>query len=460
MRYRNRKKRGMKIVNILLFLALLGILVYIYQAPEFEKEAPIVESKDKIYWNLITPLEIALSDNEGLDSFEIIFSDGTNRLDIGEKKFKDISKNKTVSVEYPKHSILNPKASKLKLKVIVNDRSLWNFFRGNSSEKIIDIDVDYSKPNVNILSNTFSIIKGGSALVVFKAQDENLDKLYIEAGDRVFIPQPYKKRGYYASLVAWPFNEKSFSAKIIAVDIAKNKQIVDIPFYLKNHNYQTSNIRAKDNFIDGKITDLISSNPEYANIEDRLQKLKTINETMRIKNEDLIHKLSLSVSKELLSSWKIKEFYPLKNGKKVASFGVKRHYYYESEDNIISESFHVGYDLASTKMAVIRTSNRGKVVYANDNGIYGIMPMIDHGLGLYTLYGHCSELLVNEGDEVEAGAVIAKTGTSGLALGDHLHFGILIQGVEVRPIEWFDKDWIKKSIENVFKDADKIIMAT
>ncbi len=459
MRYKNRKKSGMKIVNILLFLGLVGIVGYIYQAPEFEKEAPIVVSKNHIFWNLTTPLEIELSDNEGLKSFELIFSDGTNRLNIGEKKFEDISKSKTIQVKYPKQSILNAKATKLKLKVIVNDSSLWNFFRGNSSEKIIEIDVDYTRPNVNILANSFSIVKGGGALVVFKAEDKNLQNLHIEAGGRVFVPQPYKKEGYYASLLAWPFQEKSFSAKIVAIDKAKNRQIINIPFYLKNYNYKVSHIRAKDKFIDGKIADLISSNPEYADIDDRLQRLKTINEIMRLKNEDLIHQLSKPVSSKLLKSWKVKRFYPLKFGKKVASFGVKRDYYYDTPNNKISHSYHVGYDLASTRMAVVRTSNKGKVVYANDNGIYGMMPMIDHGLGLYTLYGHCSELLVNEGDEIKAGAGIAKTGTSGLALGDHLHFGILIQGVEVRPIEWFDKTWIKKSIDNVFRDANKIIDA-
>jgi murein DD-endopeptidase MepM/ murein hydrolase activator NlpD len=109
-------------------------------------------------------------------------------------------------------------------------------------------------------------------------------------------------------------------------------------------------------------------------------------------------------------------------------------------------------------MASIRTSNIGKVVYSSDNGIYGQMPMIDHGLGLYSIYGHCSQILVNEGDIVKANDIIAKSGTSGLALGDHLHFGILVQGVEVRPVEWFDGSWIRKNISNVFKEADKIIL--
>ena len=294
-------------------------------------------------------------------------------------------------------------------------------------------------------------------MVVFQAEDENLDTLYVEAGKEKFKAQPYKKEGYYVALIAWPFTDKDFKAKVVAIDAAKNQRTADIPFYVKNHAYKVSWIKAKDKFIDGKITDLASSDPEYAHIDDRLEKLKAINETMRLKNEDLIHNLSKEVSSEVLESWKVQRFYPLRNGQKVASYGDERHYYYETKDNEVSHSFHVGYDLASTKMAMIKTSNGGKVVYAGENGIYGNMPMIDHGLGLYSLYGHCSQLLVSEGDEVKAGDDIAKTGVSGLALGDHLHFGLLVQGIEVRPVEWFDKEWIRKNVDDIFKAADKII---
>jgi len=113
--------------------------------------------------------------------------------------------------------------------------------------------------------------------------------------------------------------------------------------------------------------------------------------------------------------------------------------------------------MASTQMADLVTSNDGKVVFAEYNGIYGNMPIIDHGLGLYTLYGHCATLNVKEGDYLKAGDKIAQTGKTGLALGDHLHFGILVQGIEVRPIEWLDSKWIRDNIDKIFKDADAII---
>nr|MCH9739577.1 M23 family metallopeptidase [Campylobacterota bacterium] len=127
------------------------------------------------------------------------------------------------------------------------------------------------------------------------------------------------------------------------------------------------------------------------------------------------------------------------------------------KSNEVSQSYHVGLDMASTKMAQIVSSNAGKVIYSDYNGIYGNMPMIDHGMGLYTLYGHCSNILVQENDEITAGTPIAQTGVSGLALGDHLHFGVLVHGIEVRPEEWMDKKWIRDNIDKIFKEADKII---
>ena len=457
MRNRSNKKSGSKIVTLLVLLVLLGGAGYIYTAPEFERVTPTIQSENNIFWNRSDALKINLADNEGLKSFELVLSDGTQSIIVGQGIFDTLTKEKTLLVNYPKSKVLDPKANKLTLKISVTDKSMWNMLQGNSTEKTIDINVDYRKPNVNILANSYMIIQGGSALVVFQASDENLDKLYVEAGKHKFKAQPYKKEGYYAALIAWPFDKKEFKAKVVAIDKAKNKRTADIPFYLKNHKYKVSWIKASDKFIDGKITDLASNDPEYANIDDKLERFVAINETMRLKNEDLIHSLSKVVSSEVLEKWKVTKFYPLRNGQRVASYGDERHYYYKNKNNKVSHSFHVGYDLASTKMATIKTSNAGTVVYANENGIYGNMPMIDHGLGLYSLYGHCSQLLVNEGDEVSVGQAIAKTGVSGLALGDHLHFGLLVQGIEVRPVEWFDQSWIRKNVDNIFRDADKII---
>ena len=452
-----KKGSSVKLIFMVIFIGIILSGGYIYTAPEFERTAPQISAQNKFFWNKKSPLEMTLTDNEGLKSFQLVLSDGKTSIIVGQGEFEKGVKSRVLHVKYPKSKVLDPKAQHLKLKITAVDQSMWNMFQGNSSEKIIDIHVDSKRPTVNIVSNSYSITQGGAALVIFHAEDNNLDKLYVEAGGNRFKVQPYKEEGYYATLVAWPFNQKDFEANIVATDMAGNKQTANVPYYLKNHEYKVSWIQARDSFIDGKITDLATNDSDYDQIDDRLDKLKAINETMRLKNEDRIHTLSRIVSDEMLHQWKIEKFYPLKNAAKVASFGDERHYYYGDKQNEVSQSYHVGYDLASTKMAVIKSSNPGKVVYAAFNGIYGNMPMIDHGFGLFTLYGHCSKLLVEEGDEVKKDQAIGRTGISGLALGDHLHFGVLVQGVEVRPVEWFDGSWIRKNIDNIFAEADKVI---
>jgi murein DD-endopeptidase MepM/ murein hydrolase activator NlpD len=457
------KKRGSsKSVLIILLGLLIGASAYVFTAKEFERVAPEIKADKQLYWNRKDPLLIKIVDDTALKSYEVQVSDGVNSVIVANEDILEPNQQeRVIEIKYPKKAVngvvLNPKAKKFIVIVRATDRSNWGFFQGNSTIKKMEVDIDYKRPEVNILSNSYSVTKGGSGLVIFQVKDNALKDFYLEAGGRKFKASPYRKEGYYAALVAWPFNQENFSARIVAEDMARNKRVLNIPFYIITRNYKTSWIRAKDKFIDGKISDLADSDPQYSLIKDRIQKLKAINEDMRQANEKLIHELSSKVSDEIVDSWKIKPFYPLKNAAKVASYGDHRHYYYKDKSNEVSESYHVGLDMASTKMAQIISSNAGRVVFADYNGIYGNMPMIDHGMGLYTIYGHCSNILVQEGDEVDAGTPIAQTGVSGLALGDHLHFGVLVQGIEVRPEEWMDKKWIRDNVDNIFKKADKII---
>ncbi|RUM68270.1 MAG: M23 family peptidase [Sulfurovum sp.] len=460
-RYSYGRKKSSNSLGIIILGLLIGAGAFIFTSKGFERNKPVIHSEDFIYWNRKSPLQIKISDDTALKSYRVYINDGTNNIEVANDVISENIQEKTINITYPKKAIggvrLNPRANKLQITLDVNDKSNWNFFQGNSVTKVLNVEVDYKRPDINVLSNSYSVTRGGVGLVIFQVKDKSLKSFYVEASGNRFKAQPYKKAGYYATLIVWPFDKENFSANIVAEDKAGNRRVFNIPFYLMSKKYKTSWMQAKDKFIDGKISDLIASDPDYSIIDDRLEKLKTINETMRLKNEELIHSLSKKVSDELLEEWKIKKFYPLKNAAKVASFGDDRHYYYNNKDNEVSHSKHVGLDLASTKMAKIVTSNAGKVVYSDYNGIYGNMPMIDHGLGLYTLYGHCSNILVKTGDDVSAGFAIAQTGKSGLALGDHLHFGVLVQGVEVRPEEWMDRKWIRDNIDKVFKSADKII---
>lgn len=451
------KLKLMLLFFVLILLALGGGAAYVYTAPEFEQNPPTITAPKNVIWNGKTPIFITLQDDTGIKSYEMIVSDGKTQVSVAKGKFQEGVKRVDLNLTYPKNDGLDLRSPKLKVMISVNDQSKWNMLKGNSATQIIDISMDIRRPTLSIISNSYMIMQGGSALVILKAEDTNLKELYIQTPKHKFKLQPYRKKGYYAGLIAWEFTQEDFSAKAVAKDKAGNIATSSLTFHLKNIPYKTSTIEAKDRFLDGKIADLAEMEPEYSQETDRLKKLKLVNETMRLKNEEIIYNAGTNAEMPMIQLWKIKPFFPLKNGATIGGFGDKRHYYHGDKNNIVSTSYHVGYDFASTQNAEIKLSNPGKVVYADMNGIYGNMPMIDHGMGLLTLYGHCSEILVNVGDEVVEGQVIAKTGTTGLALGDHLHFGITVQGVEVRPVEWLDPHWIKVTINDIFADADKVI---
>jgi murein DD-endopeptidase MepM/ murein hydrolase activator NlpD len=97
------------------------------------------------------------------------------------------------------------------------------------------------------------------------------------------------------------------------------------------------------------------------------------------------------------------------------------------------QSFHEGIDFPADVGTTIEAAASGKVVFADLHPAYGKMIEIDHGNGLVSRYAHCSALLVNEGDFVMRGQIIAKVGTTGRSTGPHLHFEVRLNGVPQNP---------------------------
>ena len=133
-------------------------------------------------------------------------------------------------------------------------------------------------------------------------------------------------------------------------------------------------------------------------------------------------------------------FLPLHNGQVMAAFADHRTYTWEGRE--VDHQDHLGFDLASVKSAPVPASNQGLVVLARYFGIYGNTVIVDHGYGLMTLYAHLSAIDVKDGQEVQRGQTLGRTGATGLALGDHLHFTVLLHGLPVSPAEWWDGHWI------------------
>jgi len=450
-----RKNNSSSILFLIIFGGIIGGVVYLYNSAMFERDLPKIEITQAQYWNLKKPIDISIEDASGIKWYEVKMLSSEGEKVLKQEVLLSPQNKLELKIEYPKMSY-GIKDKSIKIIVTAVDASKWDFFAGNTGSVEKSFIVDKKKPLVSLITNSYGIYKGGSALVIFKAKDENLKDMYVEVNKKKrYKVQPFYKEGYFAALVAWPVSEKKFDARIIVNDRAGNSMRVHIPYYHKAKSYRTSKIKLSNRFLKGKIAELAYDYPETQGIEGSIEQFKVINEDVRAANEKVIHDITSKISDKMISNFSIKPFYPLKNAKKVASFGDHRLYYYKNKK--VSESYHLGLDLASVKMGEIKTQNYGMTVYAEENGIYGNLPIIHHGMGLYTIYGHCSSLRVASGDSVKPNEQIANTGKSGYAMGDHLHFGVLVQGVEVRPEEWMDTDWIRLNITEVMKNAKKLI---
>jgi murein DD-endopeptidase MepM/ murein hydrolase activator NlpD len=127
-----------------------------------------------------------------------------------------------------------------------------------------------------------------------------------------------------------------------------------------------------------------------------------------------------------------------------SQFADVRTYIYKGKK--IDQQVHLGFDLSKVKNTPIPASNDGKVVLAEMLGIYGNCVVIDHGYTLQSIYGHLSSIQVKPGDMVKKGQTIGLSGSTGLAGGDHLHFSMQVDGVQVNPVEWWDAHWIHDRI--------------
>jgi murein DD-endopeptidase MepM/ murein hydrolase activator NlpD len=98
-----------------------------------------------------------------------------------------------------------------------------------------------------------------------------------------------------------------------------------------------------------------------------------------------------------------------------------------------TERFHAGIDFGADYGSLIYASEQGRVIYADWYGGYGNAVIVDHGNGMTTLYAHCSDLYVKDGDVVAKGQPIAAVGSTGFSTGPHLHFELRANGEPIDP---------------------------
>ncbi|WP_457563247.1 M23 family metallopeptidase [Caminibacter pacificus] len=444
----------MKKLWILILLLIIGAGGFVYFSPMFEKNPPKITIKTDGYTNLKNPIEVDLKDDSGIKSYTVVLMNGNNTEVIASADNPNMGKNVTLKIKLPK----NIKANEIRLVVTAVDTSKWHFFAGNEAQKSVTLEVDKVAPDAQVVNNSYAIGRGGSAAAVVQVNDKNLKDAYILVdGKYKFKLTPFYKKGYYVALIAWPIWENNFDATLVAEDYAGNIVREHIPYYWRTrgiYNPKDVKIRINDKFIN-QVAKRLLERIGMSIPNDPVEIFKKVNETVRKINEAKISQITSPVYEEKINSFYIRRFNPLPGSAKRADFGEKRHYYFKGEQ--ISFAIHKGVDLAKIKRAKIYANNNGRVVANEYIGIYGNALIIYHGLGLYTLYGHTSEFKVKKGDSVHNGMVIARTGATGAVFGDHLHFGVYVQGIPVQPLEWMDSHWIKTNILNVINGAKRMI---
>jgi hypothetical protein len=174
---------------------------------------------------------------------------------------------------------------------------------------------------------------------------------------------------------------------------------------------------------------------------DPVARFVKINTEMRQANNKTLADLRLKTADSFL--WH-QPFTRQSHAQAEATFADVRSYIYHGKK--IDQQVHLGYDLAVTQHIGVEASNDGRVVWAAPLGIYGNCIVVDHGYGLQTIYGHLSRIDVHEGDVVKRNQIMGLSGMTGMAGGDHVHFAMQLDGVQIDPKEWWDAHWIQDHV--------------
>lgn len=313
--------------------------------------------------------------------------------------------------------------------------------------------VDTIPPSISAMSRSHNLNMGGAGLVIYRISTDT-EESGILVNDRLFpgVPLRETSREMYLCYFAVPcqVDKEEISLYLWAKDRAEN--VTQGPFFhhIRKKRFRRDKIRISERLLDAAIS---SFPPElFEHDASPIEKYLFINKELRKTNYDELQEHCRSFIEERLwdGPW-----LRMKNAATMAQFGDQRIYYYKGK--VMDRSVHLGVDLASLARAPVQAANNGRVIFARDLGIYGNSVVIDHGQGLSTLYGHLSSIEVVVGQSVTKGEVIGNTGKSGLATGDHLHFGFLVHGIPVNPIEWWDAHWIGDNIDRKLRDVDKLI---
>jgi murein DD-endopeptidase MepM/ murein hydrolase activator NlpD len=328
--------------------------------------------------------------------------------------------------------------------VIEATNDSWGrFFRGGRSRILLDLPVRFTPPQVDVLSTHHYINQGGAELVVFRVSPGTADS-GVEVGKFNFPSWPVKESApeIRFALFAFPYDlDPSAPIRIVARDDVGNQTLADFPYRVFPKQFHTDTILVTDEFMNRVVPPIMSQTPGLEDQGSLLKDFLLVNGKLRETQADKLVELAHQTHSQFL--W-TEPFIELPS-KVEAAFADYRTYIYNGK--VVDHQTHLGFDLAGFEHMPVRAANDGVVVWAGFFGIFGNAIVIDHGCGLQTLYGHLSSIEVKTGESVRRGQEIGKSGQTGLAGGDHLHFTVLLDGIPINPTEWWDPHWIHDRIE-------------
>lgn len=380
-------------------------------------------------------LEVHASDAEsGIRSVDVTVMAGNKTHAVLQKRYDNAPREvqETFTLEP-----LNLADGEIVIDVLVRDKSFAQFGAGNGNHISRRHIMDTVKPKLAVESRQHSVYTGGPGVVVYTIS-EAPGKTGVQVGD-AFFPGYLQGNNTYACFFAWPWdmNATQFNPVLFAEDAAGNRGVAPFSVGSIQRSFRSDDINLSQNVIskiNSEFTDQIPGNLTP------LQRYLEANRNVRKANAQALLQLGRKTNPTPLWSGTFQRM----KGSPMARFGDHRTYVFDGQ--AVDEQTHLGQDIAYVSNSDVPAGNAGVVAFAGYLGIYGNMVLLDHGVGLQTMYAHLSEIFVQEGQRVSKGDIVGKTGVSGMAVGDHLHFGVYVSGVPVSPIEFFDGHWIKSHI--------------
>jgi murein DD-endopeptidase MepM/ murein hydrolase activator NlpD len=439
----DKPRNKLPVVGVLALVIVAGLLAAAYYVgPRFEREAPRITLTPDADVLGLAPMEIGVTDQgAGLKSVTATLLIGGAEHTLASEQYAEPLHEKKFSFAASK--IAGVKEGPAVLRVSAKDGSLWKFFGGNETVLQKEFTIDITAPSIDLIADDRYVNFGGAGAIVYKPAADTTTS-GVKVGDYFFpgFPGAVKDHpDHFLVLFAHPYNvPANTKASLVATDKAGNTREMPLVYELKNVKYRKSTIALSERFIQDKVTPLLED--VAARQGGPKDIFIAVNKRLRKENEDRIAAITKKASPSLL--WQ-GAFLQLSNSKVEANFADERTYTYNNE--AIDTAYHLGYDLSVTKRYPVEAANSGTVAFAGNLGIYGNTVILDHGLGLFTLYSHLSAIDVKEGDSIKQKQIIGRTGETGLAGGDHLHYGVFLHGVAVLPVEWWDPKWINDNIQ-------------